>query len=60
MRVRDGRGKETFLVVEVPRDGGVIRASVRKGAVEWTSEEVSKLRQILQDAQAVVLREHGW
>lgn len=60
MRARDATGRERHLIVEVPADGdGAVHASVGNVTLVFSPDEVSKLRRMFLDAQAVALEDRG-
>lgn len=59
LRVHDVAGGEVVLVVEVPPDDGMVRASVGGTAIVLSPEDVSRVRRVYQEAQAVALQDRG-
>lgn len=58
VRVTVGEG-EAWIVVEAPREAGVVHASLGETTVRLTPEELSKLRQVYLEALAVALYDRG-
>lgn len=60
IRLSDGAGGEHVLTVEVPRGTcGVVHAHVGGLRFTFTPEDLSKLRQLYGEAQAVALWNRG-
>jgi hypothetical protein len=59
MRVRDGAGAERLLIIEVPAGSGEVRASLGTTAIALTPQDVSRLRDLYLQAQAVAMQDRG-
>lgn len=60
MEAHTANGEKTHLVIDVPRGTGrVLTWRTGPAALALEPEEVSRLREILADAQAVALQDRG-